>query len=98
RDDAGDISSQLTSADGQTMIGELRWDALAMRVDASLAEAPLPFTAPADLGAAELGDLNLFLYALWEVERDAPAGSTCVESSIAICCHADAWSCATRVE
>jgi hypothetical protein len=98
RDAAGDISSQLVSADGDQMIGELHWDALAMRVDATLAAEPLPFTGPADLGDAELGELNLFLYALWEVEREPPAGTTCVENPIAICCRADAWSCATRVQ
>jgi hypothetical protein len=97
RADSGDISSWLTTHDEEAMLGELHWDAAALSVDASLAEQALPFSGPVDLGDAELADLNLFLYALWDVEREQPEGTTCVENRIAICCHADAWSCATRV-
>ncbi len=89
------ISSRLEA--GGDMLGELHWDADSLGVDASLAGAPLPWSAPADLDGAELTELNRFLYALWEVERDAPEGTTCVENAVAICCRADAWSCGTRV-
>jgi hypothetical protein len=97
RADSGDISSTLVAPETDAMLGELHWDAAALSVDASLVEQALPFSGPVDLGNAELADLNLFLYALWEVEREAPEGTTCVENQIAICCHADAWTCATRV-
>jgi hypothetical protein len=98
RSDTGDISSWLTAQEGDQMIGQLHWDAAGLSIDATLAEQPLPFSGDADLGGAELIDVNLFLYALWEVERDAPEGTVCVENTVAICCHGDAWSCATRVE
>jgi len=96
RSDTGDISAWLVTHESDQMLGELYWDAGSGDVDATLMAAALPFAGPADLSAAELTDLNLFLYALWEVERDGASGTTCVENQVAICCRGDGWSCAAR--
>lgn len=97
RTDTGISSWLVSGADGETL-GELHWNADTMGVDASLAGAPMVWSGPADLDGAELTELNLFLYALWEVEREPPAGTTCVENAVAICCRSDAWTCGTRVQ
>lgn len=96
RHEGGHLAGVLESRDGERLHADAFYNADTQRLEMTVADTAVEVLDAMDLNDLALGSLNYLLFALWEIEVQAPSSTVCIQDERIECCRAARWTCQAR--